>query len=294
MKSGFVSIIGRPNVGKSTLLNSIMERKIAITSNKPQTTRNNIQGIYHEKDYQIIFVDTPGIHKPKNKLGKALNDQAYYCINDVDVVLLLVDVTEGLGVGDRFVIEKLKDVNKPVLLLLNKIDLIPKELILHKIDQYKDLYDFCEIIPISALKGDNISVLVNIIKKHVNDPLKYYDDEHVTDKTKEFLIAEYVREKILNLTSEEVPHAVTCVVENFKDNNYIAEIDVLIIVERESLKKIIIGKQGSMIKEIGTRARYDIEQLLQKKVFLKLYVKVVNNWRDRDKYLIEYGFKNNI
>jgi GTPase len=292
MKSGFVSIIGRPNVGKSTLLNSIMKRKIAIISNKPQTTRNNIQGIYHEKDYEIVFVDTPGIHKPKHKLGKALNDKAYYSITDVDVVLLLTDVTEELGPGDKFVIEKLKDIHKPVILVLNKIDMIQKEKILLKIDQYKDIYDFSEIVPISALKNDNVATLIDVIKKYINDPLKYYEDDNITDKTKEFLIAEFVREKILNLTNEEVPHAVTCIVEKLDDNKHLAEIDVIIIVERENLKKIIIGKQGSMIKEIGTRARIDIEQLLQKKVFLKLYVKVVSKWRDREKYLIEFGLKN--
>jgi GTP-binding protein Era len=293
MKSGFVSIIGRPNVGKSTLLNSIMQRKIAIISNKPQTTRNNIQGIYHEQDYEIVFVDTPGIHKPKHKLGKALNDKAYYSIYDVDVVLLLVDVTEELGTGDKFVIERLKSIDKPVILVINKIDRIQKELILKKIDEYKDLYDFSEIVPISALKRDNVDTLINVIKKYINDPLKYYEDDNITDKTKEFLIAEYVREKILNLTNDEIPHAVTCVVEKIEENKHLAEIDVLIIVERENLKKIIIGKQGSMIKEIGTRARIDIEQLLDKKVFLKLYVKVVPKWRDKEKYLIEYGFKNN-
>jgi len=291
MKSGFVSIIGRPNVGKSTLLNSIMKRKIAIVSNKPQTTRNNIQGIYNEEGYQIIFVDTPGIHKPKTKLGKILNSQAYYSIEDVDLVLMLVDVTEKIGTGDLFVIEKLKSIDKPVFLLLNKVDIIEKPKILEKINQYKDLYDFCEIIPISALKNDNIDILIKEIKKHVKDPIKYYEDEHITDKTKEFLIAEYVREKILDLTNEEVPHAVTCLVETFSENNFIAEIDVLIIVERESLKKIIIGKQGSMIKEIGIRSRCDIEQLLQKKVFLRLFVKVVSKWRDKDKYLSEFGFK---
>jgi GTP-binding protein Era len=270
-----------------------MQRKIAIISDKPQTTRNNIQGIYHEKDYEIVFVDTPGIHKPKHKLGKVLNDKAYYSINDVDVVLLLVDVTEELGTGDKFVIEKLSTINKPVILVLNKIDRIQKEKILLKIDEYKDLYEFSEIVPISALKRDNVDTLVNVIKKYINDPLKYYEDDNVTDKTKEFLISEYVREKILILTNDEVPHTVTCVVENLNENKHIAEIDVTIIVERDSIKRIIIGKQGTMIKEIGTRARLDIEQLLQKKVFLKLYVRVVPKWRDKEKYLIEYGYKNN-
>jgi GTP-binding protein Era len=293
MKSGFVSVIGRPNVGKSTLVNSFIGRKIAITSDKPQTTRNNIQGIYHDSDYELIFIDTPGIHKPKNKLGRILNAQAYFTINDADVILLVMDVTESLGTGDRFVINKLKTIDKPVILILNKIDRIQKEEILKKIDEYKDLFNFAEIVPVSALKNDNIELLINIIKKYITDTMKYYDDDQVTDKTKEFIISEYIREKILDLTNDEVPHLVTCLVESIKDNNYICEIDALIIVERESLKKIIIGKNGSMIKEIGTRSRIDIEKLVGKKVFLKLFVKVVSNWRDKEKYLIEFGFKGN-
>ena len=292
MKSWFVSIIGRPNVGKSTLLNSVMERKIAIVSDKPQTTRNNIQGIYNDKDYQIIFVDTPGIHKPKHKLGKALNDKAYCSVNDVDVVLLIVEASENLGPGDRFIIERLRTIDKPVILVLNKIDRIKKENILKKIDEYKDLGNFCEIVPISALKNDNTDVLIKVIKKHIVDPIKYYESGCVTDISTEFLISEYVREKILNLTNDEVPHAVTCLVENLKETKQLAEIDVLIIVERESIKKIIIGKGGSMIKEIGIKSRIDIETLLNKKVHLKLYVKVVPKWRDRDKHLLEFGLKN--
>jgi GTP-binding protein Era len=293
MKSGFISVIGRPNVGKSTLVNSFIGKHIAITSDKPQTTRNNIQGIYHDPDYELIFIDTPGIHKPKNKLGRILNSQAYFTISDADVVLLVMDVTERLGTGDRFVIDKLKTIDKPVILILNKIDKIPKEEILKKIDEYKDLFDFNEIVPVSALKHDNLDRLLSTIKKYINDSMKYYNDDQITDKSREFIIAEYIREKILDLTNDEVPHLVTCVVEGIKENNYICEIDALIIVERESLKKIIIGKNGSMIKEIGTRARIDIEKLVEKKVFLKLFVKVVSNWRDKEKYLIELGFKSN-
>lgn len=293
MKSGFVSIIGRPNVGKSTLLNTILDKKIAITSSKAQTTRNNIMGIYHEGDIEIIFIDTPGIHKPKNNLGKALNSKAYYSINDVDIVVLVVDISQELGTGDKFVIEKLKDINKPVILVLNKIDRVSKEIIIKKINQYKDLYDFCEIVPLSVIKKDDADRLINVLKKYLTDDIKYYDDDYVTDKSNEFFISEYVREKILNYTEEEVPHAITCITENIKPGRDAVEVDVLIIVEREGLKKIIIGHQGEMIKKIGIESRKDIEMLLNKKVYLNLYVKTVPKWRDKEKYLIEFGYKNN-
>lgn len=291
MKSGFVSLIGRPNVGKSTLLNSIIGKKIAITSDKPQTTRNIIEGIYNASDTQIVFVDTPGIHKPKYKLGKYLNKQAYYSIDDVDVVVFLVDASEELGKGDLYIIEKLKEIDKPVILILNKIDKIKKEQILLKIDEYKDLYNFKEIIPLSALKKDNIKTLLEVLNKYLPDNIKYFDDDVYTNKRLEFLISEIVREKVFNLTNEEVPHSVTCVVEQIKreKNNY--SINVAIIVDRDSLKKIIIGKQGSMIKEIGIEARKDLEELLGKKVYLELFVKTIKNWRDKEKYLQEFGFK---
>lgn len=291
MKSGFVSLIGRPNVGKSTLLNSIIGKKVAITSDKPQTTRNIIEGIYNASDTQIVFVDTPGIHKPKYKLGKYLNKQAYYSIDDVDVVVFLVDASEELGKGDLYIIEKLKEIDKPVILILNKIDKIKKEQILLKIDEYKDLYNFKEIIPLSALKKDNIKTLLEVLNKYLPDNIKYFDDDVYTNKRLEFLISEIVREKVFNLTNEEVPHSVTCVVEQIKreKNNY--SINVAIIVDRDSLKKIIIGKQGSMIKEIGIEARKDLEELLGKKVYLELFVKTIKNWRDKEKYLQEFGFK---
>ena len=293
MKSGFVGIIGRPNVGKSTLLNTIMERKIAITSPKAQTTRNNIMGIYHDDDAQIIFIDTPGIHKPKHNLGKALNSKAYYSINDVDMLVLVVDISEAYGSGDKFVIEKLKDIDKPVILVLNKIDKVSREVILKKINQYKDLYDFKEIIPISSLKKEDTNILIKVLKKYLSDEIKYYDDEYITDKNTEFFVAEYVREKILNYTNDEVPHAITCITENIKPGKDATEIDVLIIVEREGLKKIIIGHQGEMIKRIGIESRKDIEELIGRKVYLNLFVKTVPKWRDKEKYLLELGFKNN-
>lgn len=291
MRSGFVSLVGRPNVGKSTLLNSILGKKIAITSNKPQTTRNIIQGIYNDDDTQIVFVDTPGIHKPKNKLGKMLNKEAYFSIQDVDVVLFLIDITEKLGKGDLFVIDVLKNINKPVILVINKIDMVSKEQILLTIDEYRNLYDFEEIVPISALKKDNVLRLVNVIKKYLKDEIKYFDDNTITSSSKEFIISELIREKILYLTDEEVPHSVTCVVESIKDEGNVVNINALIVVDRESLRKIIIGKQGSMIKEIGTRARLDIEEFLGKKVYLELFVKVLPKWRDKDKYLNELGFR---
>ena len=293
MKSGFVSIVGRPNVGKSTLLNTIMERKIAITSNKAQTTRNNIMAVYHDEDSQIVFFDTPGIHKPKHNLGKALNSKAYYSIEDSDVIVLVVDIKEKLGTGDKFVIDKLKGVSKPVILLLNKIDTVSKDIIMRKISEYKDLYDFKEIIPVSVINKKDVDILIKEIKKYLTDDIKYYDDDYITDKNTEFFISEYVREKILNNTNDEVPHAITCLTENIKKGRDAYEIDVLIIVERENLKKIIVGHQGDMIKKNGIETRTDIEKLMGKKVYLNLFVKTVNKWRDKDRYLTEFGYKNN-
>lgn len=290
MKSGFVSLVGRPNVGKSTLLNSIIGKKIAITSNKPQTTRNIIEGIYNEEDTQIVFVDTPGIHKPQHKLGKYLNRQAYYSISDVDVIIFLVDVSENIGKGDMYVIEKLKEVKTPVILVLNKIDKIKKENILIKIDEYKDLYPFKEIIPLSALKKNNIKTLVECLKKYLPDNVKYFEDDTYTNKRIEFVIAEIIREKVFNLTEDEVPHSVTCIVEQIKKSKDNYEINASIIVDRDSLKKIIIGKQGSKIKEIGIQSRKEIEELLGKKIYLDLFVKTIKKWRDKEKYLQELGF----
>lgn len=291
MKSGFVSFVGRPNVGKSTLLNSILGKRVAITSDKPQTTRNMIQGIYNDSDTQIVFVDTPGIHKPQNKLGRALNKQTYFTINDVDIVIMVVDISEKVGKGDMFVIDVLKNVDKPVFLVINKIDKLPREEILKKIDEYQKLYDFAEIIPVSARKKDNIDRLIEVIKKYLPDNIMYYDRETVTDSSREFIISEFIREKVLDLTEEEVPHAVTCVVENIEEENNILSIDASIIVDRENLKKIIIGKNGNMIKEIGIRARQDIEEYFGKKVYLDLFVKVVPKWRDKEKFLNTIGYK---
>lgn len=292
MKSGFVSFIGRPNVGKSTLLNSILNKKVVITSNKPQTTRNLIQGIYNEDDTQIIFVDTPGIHKAHNKLGRALNKQAYFTINDVDIIIMVVDITEKVGSGDKFVIDILKNIeNKPVFLVINKIDKLPREEILSKIEEYMSLYNFTEVIPVSARKKDNIDRLIEVIKKYLPDNIKYFDSDTVTNNSPEFIISELIREKVLELTDEEVPHSVTCVVDELYEEEKIINIGASIIVDRENLKKIIIGKNGNMIKEIGIRARKDIEKYFGKQVYLDLFVKVIPKWRDKEKFLNMIGYK---
>ena len=290
MKSGFVGLIGRPNVGKSTLMNNIIGTKISIISSKPQTTRNIIQGIYNDSDSQIVFVDTPGIHKPNHKLGSYLNKQAYYSIDDVDVILFLVDASIPLGTGDKYVIQRFSDLNKPVILVLNKIDKLTHEQILLKITDYKDLYDFNEIVPLSALNGKNVSELVKTLKNYLPDSFKYFEDNQVTNKSREFIISELIREKVFNLTNEEIPHSITCLVEKmeYKKNNLI--INASIIVDRDSVKKIIVGHNGSKIKEIGTLARYDIEKFTGKKVYLEIFVKTIKKWRDKDKYLAEFGF----
>lgn len=292
MKVGFVSIVGRPNAGKSTLINSIIGSKVAIVSDKAHTTRNNIQGIYNDDDSQIIFIDTPGIHKPMHKLGKYMNSQSYYSIEDTNVILFMVDATEKIGKGDKFILEKLKEVDSNVFLVLNKVDRIKKENLFSMIEEYNKLFDFKEIIPISALKKDNIDDLIKTIKKYLDEGERYYSEDYYTDKSINFMVSEIVREKVLNLTHEEVPHAVTCVLEKYEEEKNSIHINVLIIVEREGIKRILVGHSGSMIKEIGIEARKDIEELVGKKVYLELFVKTVNNWREKDKYLAEFGFNN--
>lgn len=292
MKVGFVSIVGRPNAGKSTLINSIIGSKVAIVSDKAHTTRNNIQGIYNDDDSQIIFIDTPGIHKPMHKLGKYMNSQSYYSIEDTNVILFMVDATEKIGKGDKFILEKLKEVDSNVFLVLNKVDRIKKENLFPMIEEYNKLFDFKEIIPISALKKDNIDDLIKTIKKYLDEGERYYSEDYYTDKSINFMVSEIVREKVLNLTHEEVPHAVTCVLEKYVEEKNSIHINVLIIVEREGIKRILVGHSGSMIKEIGIEARKDIEELVGKKVYLELFVKTVNNWREKDKYLTEFGFNN--
>ena len=290
MKSGFVSLIGRPNVGKSTLLNTLINQKIAITSNKPQTTRNIIQGIYNEEGYQIVFVDTPGIHKPLNRLGKVLNKEAESFTKDVDVVLFIADAKDGLGAGDKKILASLDNTDSKVILVLNKIDKMTKDEIFETINDYKDLYDFTEIVPISAITKDNVQVLLEVIKKYLTDTIRYFDNDMITTSTISFLSSEFVREKIFRLTEEEIPHSITCITSQFEEKKNIVNITVDIIVDRDSIKKIIIGKQGQLLKTIGTEARKDIEALLGKKVYLELYVKTIKNWRDKEKYLKELGF----
>ncbi len=292
MKSGFVSIIGRPNTGKSTLINSLINEKVAITSDKVGTTRNIIQGIYNEPDYQIVFVDTPGIGKPLNKLGKVLNKEALALTKDVDVILFVVDIKAGFGKGDKFIIDMLKSSNLPVILVLNKIDKIDKETLLPKINEIKEYYSFAEIVPISAMKKDNLDRLLDCTKKYLTDSVKYFDEDEFTSSTSSFMASEIVREKILHETEEEVPHSVTCVTTAFKDKGSIIEISVDIIVDRDSIKKIIIGKQGSKLKKIGIDARKDLEELFQKKVYLENYVRTIENWKDKERYISSLGFKN--
>ena len=291
MKSGFVSIIGRPNVGKSTLLNTLLDTHIAIVSNVAGTTRNAIQGVYNDDEAQIIFIDTPGIHKPQDKLGKYLNKQSYESLEDVDAILFVVDATSIPGKGDKFIIETFKNIETPVILVLNKIDKLNDEGILRAINAYKDLYNFSDIIPISALKDDNTKRLIKILKGYLTDEIKYYDDGTFTNTSLRFMLGGFVREKILKLTNEEVPHSVTCVATHLQDKGNIIEVYVDIIIDRNSLKKIIIGSGGSMLKQIGSLARKDMEDLLGKQVYLELYVKTIKNWRAKERYLSELGFK---
>lgn len=290
MKSGFVSIIGRPNTGKSTLLNSIIKEKVAIISPKPQTTRNLIQGIYNEDDTQIVFVDTPGIHKPIDKLGVVLNDQAYYSINDVDIILFVVDASEKYGKGDQFIIDKLQEIDKPVFLVLNKIDKLTDNEIFLKINEYKNLYEFAEIIPVSALKNDNTDRLIKVLKNYLPDSVKYFLDGETTTTELDFRLSELVREKIFIHTNDEVPHSISCKLIGYEEESDIVKVYIDIIVDRDSLKKIIVGAGGQMIKTIGHEARVDMENLLGKKVYLELYCKTIKKWREKEKYIKDLGY----
>lgn len=288
MRVGMVSIVGRPNVGKSTLLNSILDVKLAITSDKVGTTRHVIDGIYNDSDSQIVFVDTPGIAKPLKKLDSVLNKKSYSSMDTVDVVLFLVDASTGIGRGDEFILSKL-DKDVPTFLILNKIDKLDKDKLLKEIDHAKDLFPFKEIIPVSALKKDNLKDLLHTIKKYLSDGEKIFSEDELTNITSRFYASEKVREKILMLTHNEVPHTVTCYTEKFEEEDNIINISVLVVVERDNLKKIIIGKGGSFLKKVGTLARNDLEEFFGKKVYLETYVKTMKNWRDEEKYLIELG-----
>ena len=290
MKSGFVSIIGRPNVGKSTLLNAILDFKVAIVSDVSGTTRNIIEGIYNDSDSQIIFMDTPGIHKPQNKVGRILNKESYSLTKEVDAILFVVDAKKGLGRGDEFILETLKKTASPVILVLNKIDGLKNEEIMYRINEYKDLYPFSDIVPISALKHDNITRLIKVIKTYLTGSTRYFDTDMVTNSSMNFLASELVREKLLHVTTEEIPHSITCLTTKYEEKSDIINISVDIIVDRDSLKKIIIGRGGERLKEVGILARKDLEVLTGKKVYLELYVKAIKNWKEKTSLLTELGF----
>jgi GTP-binding protein Era len=291
-KSGFVALIGRPNVGKSTLMNYIIGQKVAIMSDKPQTTRNQIRGVYTDERGQIIFLDTPGIHKPKSKLGEYLVKTAQNALNEVDLVLFLVDASEGLGPGDRYIIEHLKGIKTPVFLVINKIDQVHPDDLLPLVDQYRQLHDFTEFVPISALQGNNTSTLVRLIFERLPEGPAYYPADQVTDHPERFIVGELIREKVLFLTREEVPHSVAVIVEEMKQReNGAVYVRATIYTERDSQKGILIGKRGSMLKEVGRLAREEIERLFGSKVFLDLWVKVKKDWRNEEFLLRQFGYR---
>ncbi|MBM7543204.1 GTPase Era [Amphibacillus cookii] len=289
--SGFITIIGRPNVGKSTFLNRVIGQKIAIMSDKAQTTRNTIQGVWTVENAQIIFIDTPGIHKPKHKLGDFMVNIAENTLNEVDAVLFMINAKEGYGRGDQYIIDRLENVKKPVYLIINKIDQIHPDELFELITEYKDRFPFKEIIPISALEGNNVEHLLSVLKQQLPEGPQYYPEDHITDHPERFIIAEFIREKAIQLTREEVPHSLAVLIEKIKkqpDEKVLVQASI--IIERKSQKGIIIGKQGKMLKDIGIQARKDIERLLGTKVYLELWVKVQKDWRNRDHYLHEYGY----
>ena len=294
-KSGFVTLIGRPNVGKSTLMNNLIGQKIAITSSKPQTTRNRIQTVYTDEEGQIIFLDTPGIHKAKNKLGDYMVNAAERTLSEVDVIVWLVEPTDFIGTHEQHIAEILKNVKTPVILAINKIDSVNKEDIMTAINTYKDVHEFAEIVPVSALKGENRHELLKVLFKYLPNGPMYYDEDTITDQPERQIVAELIREKALRLLSDEVPHGIAVTIENMKYRKkaHIYDIDATIICERDSHKGIIIGKKGAMLKSIGTKARVEIENLLGNKVNLQLWVKVKKDWRDSDFLLKNYGYKEN-
>lgn len=293
LKTGFVALIGRPNVGKSTLMNKLIGQKIAITSNKPQTTRNRIQTVYTEERGQIIFLDTPGIHKAKNKLGEYMVNAAKQTMNDVDVVLWLVEPTTYIGAGEQQIAANLKNCKKPVILVINKVDTVKKEEILKFIDAYKNIVRFDEIVPVSALKGQNTDDLIDAIFKYLPYGPMYYDEDTVTDQPMKQIAAELIREKALRCLSDEIPHGIAVTVERMRerlDGSNIIDIDATIVCERDSHKGIIIGKGGEMLKKIGSAARFEIERMMDMQVNLKLWVKVKKEWRDNDLLMKNYGY----
>ena len=291
-KSGFATLIGRPNVGKSTLMNHLIGQKIAITSNKPQTTRNRIQTVYTDEKGQIVFLDTPGIHKAKNKLGEYMVNVAENTLKEVDVILWLVEPSNFIGAGERHIAEILEKVNAPVLLIINKTDTVEKDKILEFIDTYRKLFQFAEIIPCSALRHQNTDDIIPSIFKYLPYGPQFYDEDTITDQPMRQIVAEIIREKALYALNEEIPHGIAVVIDQMKDrpNGKIVDIDATIICERDSHKGIIIGKQGAMLKKIGSNARYELEQMLEQKVNLKLWVKVKKDWRDSDFLVKNFGY----
>ena len=291
-KSGFVTLIGRPNVGKSTLMNKLIGQKIAITSNKPQTTRNRIQTVYTCEEGQIVFVDTPGIHKAKNKLGEYMVNVAEQTLKEVDVVLWLVEPTDFIGAGERHIAEQLESVKTPVILVINKVDTVKKEEILKFIDNYRKIYDFAEIVPVSALKGTNTDDLISTIFKYLSEGPMFYDEDTVTDQPMRQIVAELIREKALKCLSDEIPHGIAVYIDQMKErkSGNMFDIDATIVCERDSHKGIIIGKQGAMLKKIGSAARYEIERMMEMQINLKLWVKVRKEWRDSDMQLKNFGY----
>lgn len=287
-KSGFISIVGRPNVGKSTLLNALLGEKIAITSDKPQTTRNRILGVVTLPDAQLVFMDTPGIHKPMHRMNEAMVKTALSTYNEVDVILFLVEANEQPGPGDQYIIDSLAKVSTPVFLLINKTDLIEKERLLPLMHNYSNRYKFAEIIPVSALQKDLAALIPSVLKRLREGP-KYFPDDQLTDQPERFIVAEIIREKIFELTKEEIPYSTAVVVDRMKEEPALTRIEATIVVERDSQKGILIGKRGDMLKQIGTLARQDSEKLLGVKVFLQLWVKVKKGWREDDRMLKNMG-----
>ena len=291
-KSGFVAIVGRPNVGKSTFMNYVLGQKIAIMSDKAQTTRNKIQGVYTNQNCQIVFLDTPGIHKPKHELGNFMVESAYSALKEVDAVLFMVNAAEKRGPGDDFIIEKLKKIKTPVFLVLNKIDLISPDELLDRVESYQETIPFAGIIPISVLQGNNVQELMTTLTNHLPEGPQYYPSDQITDHPEYFVVSELIREKILHLTKEEIPHSVAVTVDKMqKDEFDKVHVYANIIVERPTQKGIVIGKGGKLLKEIGVRARKDIEQLLGNKVYLELWVKVEKDWRKKKSHLQDFGYR---
>ena len=292
-KSGFIALVGRPNVGKSTLMNALIGQKIAIMSPKPQTTRNRIQSILTTEDKQVIFVDTPGIHKPKSKLGEYMNSAAIFTFKEVDLIFWLIEPTDTIGTGDQFIIDRLKEAGTPTVLIINKIDTVEKSILLKVMDTYKDVYPFLEIFPISALKAENTDRIMDLIDKHLEEGPKYFPDEMITDQPERQIVSELIREKILKLLQDEIPHGIAVTVESMEENEQTGQIQIeaTIVCEKKSHKPIILGKGGSMIKQIGILARRDIEGFLATHIRLNLWVKVKENWRDSEFLMKNYGYR---